>query len=192
MDCRAWPSRHRPALTVKNSAPPLVYPEHPLLCCLSQSLFHSFMISSLPLSHAVTPPDATHGPLALFLSFFFFSLLLFFLSFSSFFSNSPLLPFFLFVFLIFWFSTDYSCTAICFLYFITYFLILVLYYLFHCYWLLYYLFFDSCTLLLISLLLITLLLCSLFCNHHTVTMCLCHYQSLGVFNYFRLLITFIF
>uniref|UniRef100_A0A2N9G7D3 Uncharacterized protein n=1 Tax=Fagus sylvatica TaxID=28930 RepID=A0A2N9G7D3_FAGSY len=28
------------------------------------SLFRSFIFASLPLSHAVTPPDATHGPLA--------------------------------------------------------------------------------------------------------------------------------
>jgi hypothetical protein len=50
------------------------------------------MISSLPLSHAVTPPDATHGPLATPATG---HQLFFFLSFSSFFSSSPVLPFFL-------------------------------------------------------------------------------------------------
>ena len=167
MDCRAWPSRHRPTLTVKNNAsplrgaPPPVCPEHPLVCCLSQSLFCSFMISSLPLSHAVTPPDATHRLLALFLSFFFFSLDFFLLQFSA----APFLSFSLSFsdslqttavqqFVSFTLLSD-SCTLLLislfffFLlkityfivtdYFITYFLILVLYYLFHCYWLLYYL-----------------------------------------------------
>ena len=98
MDYRVWPSRHRPALTVENGAspphgaPPPVSPKHPLVCCLF------FALSSLPLSHATTPPDTTHGLLATSSFSFFLSLLSspflsFFLSFSSFFSSSLALPF---------------------------------------------------------------------------------------------------
>ena len=114
-------------------------PKTPLVCCLFQSLFRSFMISSLPLSHTVTPPDTTHGPLATPATGHQLS---FFLSFSSLFSLSFFLSFFFFFLLQFsgapflsfsYFLILYSCTAICFLYFINYFLILVLYYLFHCF-----------------------------------------------------------
>ena len=131
MDCCAWPSRHWPALTVENSASPprgahlLVSPEHPLVCCLS------FALSSLPLSHTVTPPDAVtpltdhwpHRPPALFLSF---SSLFFLLQFSG--SPFSLSLFFdslllynctasqQFVFVLFFYLFD-CFTAICFFFF---------------------------------------------------------------------------
>jgi hypothetical protein len=79
-------------------------------------LFCSFIFASLPLSHAVTPPDAVtpltdhwpHRDTGYQLSFFLFLLSSFFLSFflsvSSFFSSSPFLSFSLY-FLVLYCST---------------------------------------------------------------------------------------
>jgi hypothetical protein len=129
MDCRdptatGQPSQWKTAHLLRRSAR-----ENPLVCCLS------FALSSLPLSHAATPPDATHWltdhwphrPLALFLlsSPFF-----------SFFSSSPVLPFILSLLF-----SDYLqlkcliavvlyCTAICFLFFFFFFLISAICFLF--------------------------------------------------------------
>jgi hypothetical protein len=108
--------------------------ENPLVCCLS------FALSSLPLSHATTPLDTTHGLLATSSLSFFLSLLssLFslFLSLSSFFSSSPVLPFILSLLF-----SDYLqlkcltavvlyCTTICFLLFFFFFLISAICFLF--------------------------------------------------------------
>ena len=80
MDCHdpaaiGQPSQWKTAHLLRRSAR-----ENPLVCCLS------FALSSLPLSHATTPPDTTHGLLATSSLSFFLSLL-----------SSPFLSFFLFL-----------------------------------------------------------------------------------------------
>ena len=87
------------------------------------SPFHDFIFASLPLSHVVTPPNATHGPPATSttghqLSFFLSFSSLFSLSFFLFLLSSPslVLRFSLsfFLSLIFLILYSYTGTAICF------------------------------------------------------------------------------
>ena len=107
MDCRAWPNRHRPALTVENDAspphgaPPPISLEHPLVCCLSFALSSLPLCLFLTLSHRMTQwrHSQTTGHQ---LSFFPLQ-----------FSGSPFLSFSLY-FLIFTALQLYSKSAICF------------------------------------------------------------------------------